>query len=219
MTCNTKVAQPKRELDQAEDKKCGIIAPEHMYKGTETSTRLQVVTTVKVSPQTEERVLTSARKSAPAIARPSLSLARVIYCSRASDAMAADIDNQFAPLLEQSQRNNKPHGVTGGLIYADRWFIQVLEGPANAIAETFARIKVDPRHHSVQVFMNTWATGREFTECSMWGYKLPPARCAMSSLLKPHDASENTMHLPPRALDLIIAARALGEHDDIMFID
>jgi len=131
--------------------------------------------------------------------------------------MNADIDANFGPLLEHAQRANKPRGVTGGLIFTDGWFIQILEGPVGALSDVIGRIRADPRHHSMQFLVNTWAEAREFTDCSMWGYKLPPSRRAISGLLAPHDGDQ--VHMPTRALDLIIAARALGEHDDIMFID
>lgn len=146
-------------------------------------------------------------------------LTRMIYCSHASADFAARIDTDFKPMLEQAQRANKACGVTGGLIYTDGWFVQVLEGPADAVAETFARIQRDPRHTGVEVLVEAPADEREFTDCAMWGYIVPPARRAIAELLAPHDVGEKAVIMPRRALDLIIAARALGEGDDIVFVE
>lgn len=52
-------------------------------------------------------------------------------------------------ILESARRHNQTQGVTGMLLYRHRHFLQVLEGPASAVRETFGRILQDDRHHYI----------------------------------------------------------------------
>ena len=77
-------------------------------------------------------------------------LLRLVYVSRNAIAvpaggMAWEIDR----ILDASQRNNARAGVTGALIFNDGVFGQVLEGPRDAVEETFERIQLDDRHSDV----------------------------------------------------------------------
>lgn len=79
-------------------------------------------------------------------------LMRVVYFSRNRiekplEQMKWDID----AILEVSQANNARVGVTGALVFNRGVFGQVLEGPIEAVEETFERIQSDPRHHDVTV--------------------------------------------------------------------
>lgn len=49
-------------------------------------------------------------------------------------------------VLDASRRNNLAAGVTGVLVSGGRRFLQVLEGPGQAVLTTYARIQADPRH-------------------------------------------------------------------------
>lgn len=70
-------------------------------------------------------------------------------------------------ILRQSRRNNPPMGVTGALLYSDGNFLQVLEGPHDAVEEVFERIQQDSRHHAMLVLLDTTAEEREFGDWSM----------------------------------------------------
>lgn len=49
-------------------------------------------------------------------------------------------------ILDISRINNGRCGVTGLLVSGGRRFLQVLEGPDQAVLTTYARIQTDPRH-------------------------------------------------------------------------
>jgi hypothetical protein len=53
------------------------------------------------------------------------------------------------------------------LIHAEGSFLQVLEGPADAVQKTFERIERDPRHHQVLRLFNAAKTERSFAEWTM----------------------------------------------------
>lgn len=79
-------------------------------------------------------------------------LLRIVYLSR--NVIVGSLDHmkwEIDAILEQSQFNNARAGVTGALVFNDGVFGQVLEGPMDAVEETFERIQPDPRHCDVTV--------------------------------------------------------------------
>lgn len=52
-------------------------------------------------------------------------------------------------LLRQAQAANAALDITGVLLYHEGMFIQMLEGPADAIELTMARIALDRRHNAI----------------------------------------------------------------------
>ena len=97
-----------------------------------------------------------------------MSLYRVLYCSRNrippnEDAMAAHIEQ----ILLTARRNNARRGITGGLLFSDGCFAQVLEGPASAIESVFERIQLDSRHDDVTVLQAGPVAQRDFPNWAM----------------------------------------------------
>ena len=72
-----------------------------------------------------------------------------------------------AGILEQSRHNNAIDGVTGLLWTDGIRFLQVLEGPAESVAATYARIAQDPRHQAIVVLSDKTIAEREFGDWSM----------------------------------------------------
>lgn len=67
-----------------------------------------------------------------------------------------------AEILRVSRVNNMRGDITG-LLYADgKRFLQALEGPAEAVEATYARIARDPRHRGVVVLSRREVAVREF---------------------------------------------------------
>ncbi len=67
---------------------------------------------------------------------------------------AGRVSNELSALrsiLSASRRNNQAAGVTGFLIFDRDSFLQVLEGPRDALDATMARIAQDDRHRDVSV--------------------------------------------------------------------
>jgi len=93
---------------------------------------------------------------------------QLLYASNTSrdftDAMLHDV-------LAASRRNNSACGITGILLYVSGGFMQVLEGEAQAVQATFARICADKRHWNTTVLLDREAP-RAFAEWSM-GFERP----------------------------------------------
>lgn len=70
-------------------------------------------------------------------------------------------------ILEVSRVNNARVGVTGALLFNSGCFAQVLEGPQNAVEETFERIQRDERHGEISLMSCGPITTRCFTNWSM----------------------------------------------------
>lgn len=97
-----------------------------------------------------------------------IQLHRVLYCSRnlipgAPEAVAADIRG----ILAVSRRNNARDGITGGLLFSEGCFAQVLEGPLDAVEGAFERIQCDERHSDVTVLQSGPIATRDFPDWSM----------------------------------------------------
>lgn len=73
----------------------------------------------------------------------------------------------IAKILQQSRHNNALDGVTG-LLWSDGIrFLQVLEGPAESVGTTFARINADPRHQAIVILADKTIERREFGDWAM----------------------------------------------------
>lgn len=70
-------------------------------------------------------------------------------------------------ILTVSRRNNARSGVTGVLVSGGKRFLQVLEGPDQAVLATYARIQNDPRHFAFVLLANQQVAERAFGTWSM----------------------------------------------------
>ena len=91
----------------------------------------------------------------------------VVYSSNATQAMS---DDALRGLLEQSRASNAARDVTGMLLYRNGRFIQILEGPEQAVRETMGKIERDPRHDGLRVLIDEFIDERNFAEWTM-GYE------------------------------------------------
>lgn len=69
-------------------------------------------------------------------------LERIVYVSRAAAGLG--LGDVFG-IIREAHARNVLAGLTGGLIFLDGGFAQVLEGPPAALAHAWARIARDPR--------------------------------------------------------------------------
>jgi Sensors of blue-light using FAD len=96
------------------------------------------------------------------------SLYRLVYFSRnrggeSPEGMVATIE----AILIASRRNNANVGVTGALMFNAGCFAQVLEGPKDAVVNTFERIQQDERHGDLSVLSFGPVVERAFERWSM----------------------------------------------------
>jgi hypothetical protein len=91
---------------------------------------------------------------------------QLIYMS----TMLGKTERELPSILESSVRYNLQNGITGMLLYYRGGFMQVLEGGATQVHETYAHICADPRHHNIIPLTDTEEPIRHFENWSM-GYK------------------------------------------------
>ena len=93
-----------------------------------------------------------------------MNIVRLIYASRLKQKLDHAAVEKIADV---SRRNNRKLGVTGALCSSPRGFLQILEGPPEAVNELYNRIVRDPRHADVSLLEYVKVPFREFENWSM----------------------------------------------------
>ena len=75
--------------------------------------------------------------------------------------------SDLTELLEVARDRNQTLNVTGMLLYAQRSFMQQLEGEAAAVREVYASIEADPRHTDIRLLSDRPLTTPRFSGWSM----------------------------------------------------
>ena len=101
-------------------------------------------------------------------------LAQLIYISRPFGFEARVLDN----ILLKARAKNSQAGLTGALIVRADLYMQLLEGPREALTATLARIVADDRHLEVSLVHCGDASERLFPQ---WSMRDDPARSWMWS--------------------------------------
>jgi hypothetical protein len=76
-------------------------------------------------------------------------------------------DKELRALLIDARKRNQAVGVSGLLLHERGSFLQMLEGPKAAVAETFRRIGSDSRHHRLVLVYESAHPLRTFADWSM----------------------------------------------------
>lgn len=92
---------------------------------------------------------------------------RLIYISTARSQLSTV---ELGGILRASRRNNAAVGVTGLLVVGGRRFLQALEGPTDAVTQTYDRIKADTRHFAAVTLDSRPISQRDFPDWAM-GYQ------------------------------------------------
>lgn len=74
---------------------------------------------------------------------------------------------EIADIIFACERNNTPSGITGILVHDRGRFIQLLEGPEDAVDRLFAQISSDTRHTGVTVLLQEPCPDRLMPDWSM----------------------------------------------------
>ena len=101
-----------------------------------------------------------------------MNLVRIIYASRPFGFDQAALNG----ILSQSRRCNTRDDITGALICRSDLYLQLLEGPEEAMTATYARIVRDDRHLEVNRLSYETVTERIFPG---WAMRDDPARSWM----------------------------------------
>lgn len=91
---------------------------------------------------------------------------RLIYFSTARLGLNRE---DLEIILSQSIASNIAHEITGILMFNGRNFMQILEGPGQAVQDLFARIMNDSRHTGVVLIKTEELTAFSYPR---WGMKL-----------------------------------------------
>jgi hypothetical protein len=103
---------------------------------------------------------------------------QLIYCSR--PCLPEDERQQaLESIMDTAGRRNSLHEITGCLGHSRDWFVQVIEGPEAAVAETYGRIAQDKRHSDVRKLLTREIRNRSFPEWSMMSVTLDDAIAAV----------------------------------------
>jgi hypothetical protein len=126
----------------------------------------------------------------------------IVYVSSAVELFS---DAELTELLKKSRQNNGSLDITGMLLYRDGNFLQLLEGPREAVLTLVEKIKKDPRHHGFLALLQQEQKDREFAGWEM-GFKRIDADSELpgySDFLKRSFKSEELVKNPSKALKLL----------------
>lgn len=96
----------------------------------------------------------------------------------------------LATLLEKSREANARSGITGLLMHCAGNFMQVLEGPADAVHDTMARIRRSELHNDVIQMFDEPLEAREFE-----GWSMACRSMAQPQLMAMLDAKQSLRHM------------------------
>ena len=92
-------------------------------------------------------------------------LRHVVYRSHA--ASGGITDEMLDGIRASAVRNNEELGITGFLMCEGASFLQLIEGPADAIGQTFHRIQGDRRHERIEVLLDASCDARSVPAWAM----------------------------------------------------
>lgn len=127
---------------------------------------------------------------------------QIVYVSTASWSMTA---NDLNEIVDISRANNRRLNVTGLLLYLDHCFLQILEGPKEAVLALFPAIEHDPRHKGIRVLVQREITQRLFNGWTM-GFDRPTESKAPEIFQITHEAIENAV-APEKAAEIAVLLR------------
>jgi hypothetical protein len=89
---------------------------------------------------------------------------QLLYISTSTERQ---LTQSLGNILARSRARNAADGLTGLLWTDGTRFLQILEGPTEAVGTTFERIRQDPRHRAVVVLHDRMVDTRSFGNWSM----------------------------------------------------
>ena len=121
---------------------------------------------------------------------------QVVYLS---SARAGTGDAEIAAILDAARAANGRNGLTGMLAAGGGVYLQIVEGPAEAVESLLTRLRADARHENLRVLQDGEAATRNF-----------PGRLMGLRVLAPEAAGLIAAQLRVRAMTAAEIATALG---------
>lgn len=138
-----------------------------------------------------------------------MNIVRLTYVSRLAKNCGADA---LGKIVAASRRNNEKHGITGALCYSPRGFLQILEGPPEAVNELYRRIVQDRRNTGVTLLEYTKVPSREFEHWSMAYVRTDELSSALLQKYSTHRLFDPFTMGPVQARVFLLAVVQLSEH-------
>jgi hypothetical protein len=120
-------------------------------------------------------------------------------------------DDELGGIIRSSIRNKRAVSLTGLLLMHDGWFLQALEGPAEAVMTTYGRIARDKRHFDCTILSAGPAQAREFGDWNMCARRLSQADDAILDALHQHEICAPAKLSGRAALRLLKAVRGIQD--------
>jgi len=130
-----------------------------------------------------------------------MTIRQLIYSSRPFGYDSA----MLGGILIAARRNNRRDGLTGALICRHDIYLQLLEGPDDAVTAAYARIVRDDRHLDLAVLSSTAVAARMFPQ---WDMLDDPAR---SWLWSPAEVADGIVETAGSAAAVAVFARVAEE--------
>jgi hypothetical protein len=118
-------------------------------------------------------------------------------------------DEEIDNLIRASIRNNRQVAITGLLLVHAGWFVQALEGPAEAVMTTYSRIVADPRHEDAKIISAGPAEARAFGDWNMCARRFSKADEAILDTLDQRAVFDPTALTAASTLRLLKAVRGI----------
>ena len=144
----------------------------------------------------------------------SRTLHRLIYSSQIT-IPPIDCEAEIGAIIRASIRRNREVAITGLLLVHQGYFLQALEGPAEAVLTTYGRICDDPRHTDSRVIGAGPAPGRSFADWNMCARRISPADDAILDTLSMRTAFQPHSLTPASAMRLLLAVRGIQERTQL----
>lgn len=141
---------------------------------------------------------------------------QIIYSSISSVPMESeDLDE----LLLQARTNNSRSGITGALVYVDRFFLQILEGEKVKVQGLFKVISGDVRHEVVTLIQEKEIAHPAFADWEMAYVSATPEQVAKwaglgattrlpESMTNVRQSPKSAIHLAENILSLLATQSA-----------
>ena len=139
---------------------------------------------------------------------------QLIYASKArfgSDLSAPSTQRTLMRIVRESRNNNPAADIGGVLHFGNGYFLQILEGPAEAVDRLFARIEADDRHGEVKILRHKTVAEPTFGQ---WRMKFLTLERDVNELIKRHGMTSFRPHeLDAAMLDDLIGVLLAAEDE------
>lgn len=115
-------------------------------------------------------------------------------------------NEQLKEIINIAVKRNKENNITGMLLYANRCFFQIIEGPSEAIDSLYEIIQHDDRQNTITKVLDQEITGRAFADWSMGALKLDPTMSENNQVFElSNQVLENKVITPSHEILKILA--------------